>query len=305
MKMKLMVMTLVVAMLLSMSAFAASVGYTGIESTGINDDADYSITVNYSATGYNTGDQITLLVLTGSSEITWSDDAKTIPANVAYIDQEAIEGATGSFTFTVAKSFVAEKEVYVKLGATAQTTAAGSEAITDFISGGSDEPSTGDTVLENGTNATVSDATTSTTLGDAIGAIYTVAITDTALAGKVPQAYVGETAVGTVLLSTERNKYIVVVPTANAADTITMKAVDAASASVTEFIYGDANGKDGFTANDAQIMTQKLKQVRDNIDTVVKKIAADVNGDGQITANDVQLMTQKLKQVRDFAILKK
>lgn len=291
--MKLMVMTLVVAMLLSMSAFAATVSYTSLVPEEINDGADYSITVNYSATGYNTGDQVTLLVLTEDDEIIFDTTDATKPTNVAYIDQATIAGETGSFTFTVAKSFITSNDVYVKLGATAQATAAGSEALDDFISG----PATGgDTVLENGTNATVSNVTAGTETSSVIAGVYTVAITDTALAGKVPQAYVGDTAVGTVFFSTERNKYLVVIP-AGTEGSITMKAIDVASATVTNFVYGDTNG-DGLTAAaEVNMATAQVRTTQSPINTAAKILALDVNADGNIAPADVNMLTAKARGV--------
>lgn len=286
--MKLMVMTLVVAMLLSMSAFAATVSYTSLVPEEINDGADYSITVNYSATGYNTGDQVTLLVLTEDDEIIFDTTDATKPTNVAYIDQATIAGETGSFTFTVAKSFITSNDVYVKLGATAQATAAAGTYT--FTTGG------GDTVLENGTNATVSNVTAGTETSSVIAGVYTVAITDTALAGKVPQAYVGDTAVGTVFFSTERNKYLVVIP-AGTEGSITMKAIDVASATVTNFVYGDTNG-DGLTAAaEVNMATAQVRTTQSPINTAAKILALDVNADGNIAPADVNMLTAKARGV--------
>lgn len=130
---KVLAMLVVATMLLSMAAFAAEVtpGTISHEEVG----TDYTITVNYDASSYEDGDQVTMLVLTGSNEIEFAEDGVT-PTNVGYIDQDEIEGATGSFTFSVAKDFVLNNEVYVKLGATAKTTAA--EDTYTFEEGGED-----------------------------------------------------------------------------------------------------------------------------------------------------------------------
>jgi len=156
--MKLMVMTLVVAMLLSMSAFAASVSYVENGFVPVLNEAgtEYSVTVSYAASGYAAGDQVTLLVLVDSAKITYSDDAETIPNNVIYIDQQTISATAdtdaetaenGSFTFTLSKSSVygtdgegnpVGKNVYVKLGATSQN-AANEGTYTFTTTGGSED----------------------------------------------------------------------------------------------------------------------------------------------------------------------
>jgi len=158
--MKLMVMTLVVAMLLSMSAFAASVSYVENGFVPVLNEAgtDYSVTVSYAASGYAAGDQVTLLVLVDSAEITYSDDAETIPNNVIYIDQQTISATAdtdaetaenGSFTFTLSKSSVygtdgegnpVGKNVYVKLGATSQNLASPGNYTFTTTGGGEDDP---------------------------------------------------------------------------------------------------------------------------------------------------------------------
>lgn len=277
MKMKLMVMTLVVAMLLSMSAFAASVGYTSLVPTEINDGADYSITVNYSATGYNTGDQITLLVLTEDDEIIFDTNDATKPTNVAYIDQEAIEGATGSFTFTVAKSFITSNEVYVKLGATAQATAAAG-TYTFTTSGGGEEG--GDDV----------EVTVDKTVADSFGTagLSMISVTPaTAIAdGKVM------TVNGTEMFYTEYNgvkKYITLLANFDP-ETAVFAIADGTSKKV---VFGNVDATDNTEGIDGfDVSAVTLVAIGKTIlDQPIDMLTADSTGDGSIDGFDVSEVT--------------
>lgn len=138
---KVLAMLVVATMLLSMAAFAAEVTPGTVSHTESGDD--YNIVVNFSASDYSDGDQVTMLVLTGSNTIQFAEDGVT-PTNVGYIDQKAIDGATGSFTFAVAKDYVENNEVYVKLGATDK--AAASDKTYNFENGDAPLPDGDDDV---------------------------------------------------------------------------------------------------------------------------------------------------------------
>ena len=266
--MKLMVMTLVVAMLLSMSAFAASVGYTSLVPTEINDGADYSITVNYSATGYNTGDQITLLVLTEDDEIIFDQDDATKPTNVAYIDQEAIEGETGSFTFTVAKSFITSNEVYVKLGATAQATAAAG-TYTFTTSGGGEEG--GDDEVTVTVNESISNAF-------GVSGLKIAKITDIP-AGKVVTATGADVIYGTYAGAT----YCYILTTGDISAS-TVSVVDGTPSTVA---LGNTDMDENGNVNiyDATAVLDYMA-TPSLLDTNVKKFIADVDYNGAINIYD-------------------
>lgn len=277
--MKLMVMTLVVAMLLSMSAFAASVSYTGLVPTLNEAGTDYSVVVNYAAADYATGDQITMLVLKDSAEITWVEGSNdTIPANVIYIDQETIEGATGSFTFTIAKDAVDGKNVYVKLGATSQAEA--------------DEDSyTFTTTTEDGTTLEVS---VSNTASNAFGTTGLSVVTVTPV-GELPE---GKTLKvnGAEVFYKEYNgvkKYIVAVVGFDA----TTSKFEIVDGTMRKVVFGvlTGNGTNPMASHASMVNRYAagvtLSQFTNDLDYM--RIKADVSGDGKILASDASLINRR------------
>ena len=263
--MKLMVMTLVVAMLLSMSAFAASVSYTSLVPT--ENGTDYSVTVNYAAADYATGDQVTLLVLKDSAEITWADDAQTVPANVIYIDQETIEGAEGSFTFAIAKTEVDGKNVYVKLGATSQAEAK-EGTYTEFVK------AEGGETVEVTVNKSVADS-----FGETGLAMISITPATPIAEGKVMKVN-GATMFYTLYNGVKRY-------------TALLKDYDAATAKFTvedgvetRLIYGNVvTGNDEVDVEDA-VSVISLSLGNTTADTDLLKLAGDVNGSGDIDVED-------------------
>ncbi len=106
-----------VILMSSTVVLAADITYNETTYTQINNGDDLEITVSYTAKDYEEGEQATLMVLTGSDTVTYTDG---VPNNIAYADQQVITGAEGSFTFVLEKSLIQNNRVYVKLGATSK-----------------------------------------------------------------------------------------------------------------------------------------------------------------------------------------
>ncbi len=101
----------------SFSAYAATISYGKITYTEENGELDYKITVNYTVSSYQEGEQVTMLVLSGTDTIVFDQVETDKPVNIAYIDQKPIENANDSFTFLIEKSFVQNNKLFIKLGA--------------------------------------------------------------------------------------------------------------------------------------------------------------------------------------------
>ena len=287
--MKLMVMTLVVAMLLSMSAFAAtSVKYESFVPELNEAGTDYNVVVNYSATGYAAGDQVTMLVLVGSETIEWEDEAETIPSNVIYIDQQTISneaaGETaldGSFEFTIAKSdVIAEvdgkevgKDVYVKLGATSQTEA-DQGTYTEFV-----KTEGGDTV-----EVTVDKSVADAFKQDGLAMISITPVTPIA-DGKVMKVN-GATMFYTLYNGVKR--YTALLGDYNA-ETAKFTVEDGEE---TRLIYGNVTASD--TKVDIEDVANVVQFMLDGskANTDMLKLAGDLTGDAKIDIEDVANVVQ-------------
>ncbi|MBQ9998114.1 MAG: hypothetical protein IJP19_03740 [Clostridia bacterium] len=116
------VFSIAFVILVSTTVFAADITYDNTTYTEINDGADMQITVSYTVSDYTEGEQVTLRVLTGTDEVQYDPEDETKPINIAYADQQAITGESGSFTFILAKSLIEENRIYVKLGSTTMET---------------------------------------------------------------------------------------------------------------------------------------------------------------------------------------
>ncbi len=114
---KLIITFIFVILVSSTVVLAADITYDDTTYTEINEGSDLKITVSYKVNYYEEGEQATLLVLTGSDTVTYTDG---VPNNIAYADQQVITGAEGSFTFVLEKSLIQNNRVYVKLGATSK-----------------------------------------------------------------------------------------------------------------------------------------------------------------------------------------
>ena len=102
--------------------FAAAVTYTNV--AGVESGDDYEVTVTYNAADVAEGDYVTVLVTVGSADLMFAEGDTTSPTNVIYVDQKVVTAGEGTFVFKAAKDIVANKDVFVKLGATNQATAA-------------------------------------------------------------------------------------------------------------------------------------------------------------------------------------
>lgn len=120
-----MIFAVTIVMLMATTALAADVTYGSTSYIEINGGEDLQITVNYSVSSYEAGEQVTMLVLTGTDSVQYDPDDPTVPTNIAYIDQQLIKADNGSFTFVLSKSFIENNRIYVKLGATKMLTADG------------------------------------------------------------------------------------------------------------------------------------------------------------------------------------
>ncbi|MBQ3115379.1 MAG: hypothetical protein IJC06_04595 [Clostridia bacterium] len=126
MKTKLKTMIIAVAFVIIASTtgvLAADILYSNTTYTEINNGKDLQITVSYTASDYHEGEQVTLMVLLGSDRVLYDQLQPETPTNIAYIDQTEITGSEGSFTFNLAKSFVEENKIYIKLGSNTMLTA--------------------------------------------------------------------------------------------------------------------------------------------------------------------------------------
>lgn len=139
-KFKVIAVVLTAMMLLSvmsMSAFAATVKYTDV--AGVEAGNDYEVTVTYNAADVAEGDYVTVLVTVDSADLIFAEGDTTSPINVIYVDQKAVTAGEGTFVFKVAKDIVANKDVFVKLGATNQATAAAGNKRFEITTPGGDK----------------------------------------------------------------------------------------------------------------------------------------------------------------------
>lgn len=249
------------ALFASTTTFAATIGYGRI--TFVEENDDYKITVNYTASDYNQGEQLTMLVLTGTDTIQFDEVETNKPINIAYIDQAPITGATGSFTFLLDKTFVHNNRIFVKLGSTSLIQP--SDKTYTFISGNE----MGQINVSEATNAfgvngqTLLIVTTENTLPEE--AIVKVN-------GK--QMY-------KVANSGAKNKYVAVVTDYNNQN----PQFGAENGINQEIKFGDADGNKAINSSDVTVLVDKIR-LGSTLNEKVQ-ISADFNGDGQINITDI------------------
>ena len=270
-KFKVIAVVLTAMMLLSvmsMSAFAAAVAYTSVAGVEVDND-DYEVTVTYNAADVAEGDYVTVLVTVDSADLMFAEGDTTSPTNVIYVDQKAItEPGAGTFVFKVAKDIVANKDVFVKLGATNQATAAAGNKKFEVTTPGGE-------VLEVEIN---------TEIGDAFGVdgLTSVMITPkTELPAGKAVLYDGKPMmVATYNIDgTDVVKYIALV------SNFDKKLITTGDGEMLPLIYGDLDESeevDIFDVTDALDYAMGAE-----IDDDAIKLAADVDGSGEIDIFDV------------------
>lgn len=265
-KFKVIAVVLTAAMLLSvmsMSAFAAAVTYTSVAGEAVGDD--YEVTVTYNAADVAEGDYVTVLVTVGSAELMFAEGDTTSPTNVIYVDQKAVTAGEGTFVFKVAKDIVANKDVFVKLGATNQATAAAGNKKFEVTTPGGDklEVETSTDVLFGDMTSVIVKPVTPVADGKAVfydgkPMMYTKYIVD----GKEVVKYIA------LVASFDKDKLTV--------EDGTMEQV----------IYGDLEAD---SVIDAKDLNEIINIVLDGslASTELKKMVGDVNGDGKLDAKDL------------------
>lgn len=273
-KFKVIAVVLTAVMLLSvmsMSAFAAAVTYTSVAGEEVGDD--YEVTVTYNAADVAEGDYVTVLVTVDSADLIFAEGDTTSPTNVIYVDQKAItEPGAGTFVFKVAKNIVANKDVFVKLGATNQATAAAGNKKFEVTTPGGDKLE-----VETSTDVLFGDMTSVivkpvTPVADGKAVFYD---------GK-PMMYTKY-----IIDGAEVVKYIALVasfdPTKLTVEDGTMKQV----------VYGNINDDTEVIIDgaDAAVLMQMIVKNAET-DTDLKKLVSDLNGDGIIDGADAAILMQ-------------
>ena len=271
-KFKVIAVVLTAVMLLSvmsMSAFAAAITYSDV--AGVESGDDYEVTVTYNAADVAEGDYVTVLVTVDSADLIFAEGDTTSPTNVIYVDQKAVTAGEGTFVFKVAKDIVANKDVFVKLGATNQATAAAGNKKFEVTTPGGDklEVETSTDVLFGDMTSVIVKPVTPVADGKAVfydgkPMMYTKYIVD----GK------------------EVVKYIALVASFDK-DKLTVE-----DGTMAQVIYGDLSSDGEPGAIDASDLNTLINVVLDGevADTDLLKVASDLNGDGAIDASDLNEM---------------
>ena len=272
-KFKVIAVVLTAMMLLSvmsMSAFAAAVTYTNVAGEAVGDD--YEVTVTYNAADVAEGDYVTVLVTVGSADLMFAEGDTTSPTNVIYVDQKAVTAGEGTFVFKVAKDIVANKDVFVKLGATNQATAAAGNKKFEVTTPGGDklEVETSTDVLFGDMTSVIVKPVTPVADGKAVfydgkPMMYTKYIVD----GKEVVKYIA------LVASFDASKLTV--------EDGTMKQV----------VYGNINDDTEVIIDgaDAAVLMQMIVKNAET-DTDLKKLVSDLNGDGIIDGADAAILMQ-------------
>ena len=272
-KFKVIAVVLTAMMLLSvmsMSAFAAAVTYTNVAGEAVGDD--YEVTVTYNAADVAEGDYVTVLVTVGSADLMCAEGDTTSPTNVIYVDQKAVTAGEGTFVFKVAKDIVANKDVFVKLGATNQATAAAGNKKFEVTTPGGDklEVETSTDVLFGDMTSVIVKPVTPVADGKAVfydgkPMMYTKYIVD----GKEVVKYIA------LVASFDASKLTV--------EDGTMKQV----------VYGNINDDTEVIIDgaDAAVLMQMIVKNAET-DTDLKKLVSDLNGDGIIDGADAAILMQ-------------
>ncbi len=265
-KFKVIAVVLTAMMLLSvmsMSAFAAAVAYTNV--VGNEVDNDYEVTVTYNAADVAEGDYVTVLVTVGSADLMFAEGDTTSPTNVIYVDQKAVTAGEGTFVFKVAKDIVANKDVFVKLGATNQATAAAGNKKFEVTTPDGDKLE-----VETSTDVLFGDMTSVivkpvTPVADGKAVFYD---------GK-PMMYTKYIVDGAEVV-----KYIALVASFDASK------LTVADGTMEQVIYGDLEAD---SIIDAKDLIEIINIVLDGslASTELKKMVGDVNGDGKLDAKDL------------------
>lgn len=265
-KFKVIAVVLTAVMLLSvmsMSAFAAAVTYTNV--AGVESGDDYEVTVTYNAADVAEGDYVTVLVTVGSADLMFAEGDTTSPTNVIYVDQKAVTAGEGTFVFKVAKDIVANKDVFVKLGATNQATAAAGNKKFEVTTPGGDKLE-----VETSTDVLFGDMTSVivkpvTPVADGKAVFYD---------GK-PMMYTKYIVDGVEVV-----KYIALVASFDASK------LTVADGTMEQVIYGDLQKDsviDGLDVSEIVNYAVGLSTA----DTDLLKLVGDVNGDGVLDGLDV------------------
>lgn len=272
-KFKVIAVVLTAMMLLSvmsMSAFAAAVTYTNV--VGNEVDNDYEVTVTYNAADVAEGDYVTVLVTVGSADLMFAEGDTTSPTNVIYVDQKVVTAGEGTFVFKVAKDIVANKDVFVKLGATNQATAAAGNKKFEITTPGGDKLE-----VETSTDVLFGDMTSVivkpvTPVADGKAVFYD---------GK-PMMYTKYIVDGVEVV-----KYIALVASFDASK------LTVADGTMEQVVYGNINDDTEVIIDgaDAAVLMQMIVKNAET-DTDLKKLVSDLNGDGIIDGADAAILMQ-------------
>ncbi len=272
-KFKVIAVVLTAMMLLSvmsMSAFAAAVTYTNV--VGNEVDNDYEVTVTYNAADVAEGDYVTVLVTVGSADLMFAEGDTTSPTNVIYVDQKAVTAGEGTFVFKVAKDIVANKDVFVKLGATNQATAAAGNKKFEITTPGGDKLE-----VETSTDVLFGDMTSVivkpvTPVADGKAVFYD---------GK-PMMYTKYIVDGAEVV-----KYIALVASFDPTK------LTVADGTMKQVVYGNINDDTEVIIDgaDAAVLMQMIVKNAET-DTDLKKLVSDLNGDGIIDGADAAILMQ-------------
>lgn len=272
-KFKVIAVVLTAMMLLSVmsiSAFAAAVTYTNV--VGNEVDNDYEVTVTYNAADVAEGDYVTVLVTVGSADLMFAEGDTTSPTNVIYVDQKVVTAGEGTFVFKVAKDIVANKDVFVKLGATNQATAAAGNKKFEVTTPGGDKLE-----VETSTDVLFGDMTSVivkpvTPVADGKAVFYD---------GK-PMMYTKYIVDGAEVV-----KYIALVASFDPTK------LTVADGTMKQVVYGNINDDTEVIIDgaDAAVLMQMIVKNAET-DTDLKKLVSDLNGDGIIDGADAAILMQ-------------
>ncbi|MBQ3114598.1 MAG: dockerin type I repeat-containing protein [Clostridia bacterium] len=245
------------------SAYAATISCGKIDLTEENGGLDYKITVNYTASSYQEGEQVTMLILTGTDAIVFDEEETDKPVNIVYIDQQPIENSNDSFTFLLKKSLVQNNKIFIKLGASSILQP--SDKTYTFVSGS-----------ETG-HINVSEAINAFGLeGQSLLIITTENTLPEEAVVKVNGHQMYKIAnYGAV------NKYVAIV---SGYDNSTPEFV-AANGENQEIIIGDTNADGNINSSDISVIIGKI--IRGTSFDEIINICSDFNGDGLINITDV------------------
>lgn len=251
----------------SFSAYAATISYGKITYTKDNGRLDYKITVNYTVSSYQEGEQVTMLVLSGTDTIVFDSVETDKPVNIAYIDQKPIENANDSFTFLLEKSFVQNNKLYIKLGASSMLQP--SDKVYTFLSGN-------ETVQVNA----VSEVTNAFGLS---GKTLLIVTTENTLPDEAVVKIKGQQ-MYKVANDGAVNKYIAVVDNYDSAN----REFITANGENQELIIGDSNGDSAITSSDISNIISKI--ISGSAFTEIVNMCSDFNGDGLINITDITFL---------------